>query len=84
MPDGESGQSCEVLELEGRQYGAWSDFCAQLPVGRKAGGAQRMDPAQTFGSVLERFGIMAHTKRYSPETRDRAARMVLGPYTKRR
>ena len=28
--------------------------------------------------------IMAHTKRYSPETRDRAARMVLGPYTKRR
>ena len=26
VPDGESGQSCEVLELEGHQYGAWPDF----------------------------------------------------------
>ena len=26
VPDGESGQSCEVLELEWHQYGAWPDF----------------------------------------------------------
>ena len=26
VPDGESGQSCEVLELEGRQYGAGPYF----------------------------------------------------------
>ena len=26
VPDGESGQSCGVLELEGHQYGAWPDF----------------------------------------------------------
>ena len=31
VPDGESGQSCEVLELELRQYGARPDFSAQLP-----------------------------------------------------
>ena len=26
VPDGESGQSCGELELEGHQYGAWPDF----------------------------------------------------------
>ena len=26
VPDGESGQSCKALELEGHQYGAWPDF----------------------------------------------------------
>ena len=26
VPDGESGQSCEVLELEWDQYGAWPYF----------------------------------------------------------
>ena len=26
VPDGESEQSCGVLELEGHQYGAWPDF----------------------------------------------------------
>ena len=26
VPDGESGQSCGILELEGHQYGAWPDF----------------------------------------------------------
>jgi len=26
VPDGESGQSCGVLELERHQYGAWPDF----------------------------------------------------------
>jgi hypothetical protein len=26
VPDGESGLSCGVLELEGHQYGAWPDF----------------------------------------------------------
>jgi len=41
--DGESGQCCGVLELEGHQYTAWPDFWAQLPVGRC--GAQRLDPA---------------------------------------
>ena len=32
VPDGESGQSCGVLELEGHQYGAWPDFAAPLPM----------------------------------------------------
>ena len=26
VPDGESGQSCGVLELEGHQYGSGPDF----------------------------------------------------------
>ena len=26
VPDGESGQSCGILELEGHQYGTWPDF----------------------------------------------------------
>ena len=31
MPDGESGQSCGVLELEGHQYGPWLDSERSYP-----------------------------------------------------
>ena len=47
VPDGESGQSCGVLELEGHLYGAWLDSERQvnlirckrkIPAGKSPGG----------------------------------------------
>ena len=46
VADGESGQSCGILELEGHRYGAGPEFWAQLAEVSRAGG---IDLVQEFG-----------------------------------
>jgi len=47
VPDGESGLSCGVLELEGHQYGAWPDSERSYP--------WAVEPAGLNGSIRHRL-----------------------------
>ena len=48
VPDGESGQSCGVLELEGHQYGGGLISERSYPWAVEPAGLG-LDPASTFG-----------------------------------